>query len=150
MSDLIEARTHTALHVVKGAAQKVLGTNLTTGVYVNGSDGRLAVQCTKKPADDEIKRVELEANNCIGENKEVKIFEMERKDAEGKFGNEMYDAFPLPVHIIQLKMVQIADWNLNCCNKEHTKTTGDIGKIVIDSVRFRGNKQLLEISFKVV
>ena len=35
----VEVRTHTALHVVKGAVVKVLGAKWTAGVYVKGSHG---------------------------------------------------------------------------------------------------------------
>ncbi len=146
----IETKTHTALHIVKGAAQKVLGTDITTSVYANGPDGRLTVQCNRKPTDEEIKQIETESNNCITQNKEVKIIEMERTDAENKFGNVMYDAFPLPAHITKFKILQIENWNINCCNKGHTKTTAEVGKIEIDKTRFRDAKQLLEISFRVI
>jgi alanyl-tRNA synthetase len=39
----VEVRTHTALHVVKGAVVKVLGREAkwTASVYVNGNHGRL-------------------------------------------------------------------------------------------------------------
>ncbi|HLQ03491.1 MAG TPA: alanyl-tRNA editing protein, partial [Nitrososphaerales archaeon] len=60
MSDA-ETRTHSALHVLKGAAQKVLGTNLTTSVYVSGGRGRLTVQSVRKPTQEEMRRVEQEA-----------------------------------------------------------------------------------------
>ncbi len=143
-----ERKTHTALHIVKGAAQKILGTVLTTSVYVDDSNGRLTVHCNKKPTDQEIRQIELEANNCINDNKEVKVLEMDRREAEEVFGNIIYDIFPVPSHITKLKILQIENWNINCCNKEHTRTTGDVGKIEIDKIRFRDVKQLLEISFK--
>ncbi|HDD31371.1 MAG TPA: alanyl-tRNA editing protein, partial [Thermococcus litoralis] len=44
----------------------------------------------------------------------------------------------------------IDGWNVNACNKEHTKTTGEIGRIKIKKVRFRKSKELLEISFDIV
>jgi len=145
----IEVKTHTALHVVKGATQKVLGAKLTTGVYVNGSNGRLVVALSRKPTDDEIERIEKEANECINRNQEIRIFEMDRKEAEQKFGDIIYDAFPVPAHITMLKIVYIEGWNINCCNKNHTQTTGEVGKIKVDDFRFRGAKGILEISFKV-
>ncbi|MBS3052512.1 MAG: hypothetical protein J4428_04035 [Candidatus Aenigmarchaeota archaeon] len=145
-----ETKTHTALHIVKGATQKVLGTVLTTSVYVDDSNGRLTVQCGNKPTNEEIQRIELEANNCINENNEVKILEIDRKEAEDIFGNIIYDVFPVPSHITKLKILEIENWNINCCNKEHTRTTREVGKIEIDKIRFRDVKQLLEISFKVI
>lgn len=142
-------RTHTAVHVLKGAAQHVLGTHLTTGVHVQGADGRLTVQCSRKPTDEEIKQVEEEANQCISENKEVHVHEMDRRAAEQRFGTVMYDAFPVPLHITCLAVVEIQGWNINCCNKEHTRTTGDAGTIKIVKTRSREAKQVLEIPFRV-
>jgi alanyl-tRNA synthetase len=145
----VEVKTHTALHVVKVAVQKVLGAKLTTGVYVNGSDGRLVIAFSRKPTDEEIARIEKEANECIVRNQEVRISEMNRKEAEQRFGDAIYDAFPVPAHITKLKIAHIEGWNINCCNKDHTNTTGEIGKIKVDDFRFRGAKGILEISFKV-
>jgi alanyl-tRNA synthetase len=144
-----ETRTHTALHVLKGAAQKVLNASLTTSVYVGGENGRLSIQFNRKPTDEEIVRIENEANNCIERNVEVKTLEMDRPEAEKRFGNIIYDNFSLPESITKLKILYIEDWNANCCIKEHTNTTGEVGKIKIDHWRFRESKQVLEISFKV-
>lgn len=146
----VEVRTHTALHILKGAVQKVLCAELTTGVYVSGESGRLSVQFNRKPTDEEIQRIENEANECVKRNEDVKILEMNRQEAEQKFGNAIYDAFPVPAHITKLKIAHIEGWNINCCNKEHTKTTGEIGKIKINHWRFRESKKTLEISFKII
>ncbi len=47
----IEVRTHTALHVVKGAVVRVLGEDAmwTAATYVSGRHGRLTVKFTRKP-----------------------------------------------------------------------------------------------------
>lgn len=149
MSSEPEAKTHTALHILKGAVQKVLGARWTAGVYVQATDGRLTVQFDRKPTDDEMKRVEEEANRCIQRNQRVHIFEMERQEAERRFGDLIYDVFPVPAHITRLTIAQIEGWNINCCNKQHTMTTGEAGAIRLRDWRFRPNKQLLEISFSV-
>ncbi|ALV63357.1 Alanyl-tRNA synthetase domain protein [Thermococcus sp. 2319x1] len=62
----------------------------------------------------------------------------------------MCDLFPIPEEVRTLRVVVIEDWNVNACNKEHTKTTGEIGSIEIRKVRFRKAKELLEISFDVL
>ncbi|MBI4438926.1 alanyl-tRNA editing protein [Candidatus Woesearchaeota archaeon] len=143
-------RTHTALHVLKGAVQKTLGAEWTAGVFVEGNHGRLTVQFDRKPTDAEMNEIETLANNKIKEDTPVEIIEMERKGADEKFGNIIYDLFPLPSHITQLRICNIPDWNINCCNKEHCKTTGEIGQIRLDKPRFRENKKLLELPFDVI
>ncbi|MEM2137339.1 MAG: alanyl-tRNA editing protein [Candidatus Methanomethylicia archaeon] len=148
MEDL-ETRTHTALHVLKGAVRKVLGAKWTASVYVEGNHGRLTVQYDRKPTDDELKEIERLANMKIMENVPVKVIEMDRSEAEKVFGDEMYDLFPIPEEIKKLSILIIEDWNINACNKKHTRSTGEIGELKIEKVRFRPAKNLLEISFDI-
>jgi alanyl-tRNA synthetase len=74
---------------------------------------------------------------------------MNRKDAEEKFGNAIYDKFKVPEEIQNLKILLIENWNVNACAKEHTKTTGEVGKIQITKCKFRNGKGQLEVSFLV-
>lgn len=145
----IEARTHTALHVLKGAVIKVLGAKLTAGVGVEGSHGRLTVQFNRKPTDEELTKVEELANAKVSEDIPIEVLELERADAEERWGDLIYDLFPLPASITRLKIFYLPGWNVNACNKEHTMATGEIGSLKIAKARFRANKQLLEISFDI-
>ncbi len=145
-----EVRTHSGVHVVKGAVQKVLGAKLTSSVYVSGAHGRLTVQFDRKPTDGEMARIEQEANEKISEGAEVLEFEMERGEAEGHFGDDMYDLFPVPDGVTILKIVRIPDWNINCCNHGHVDSTAEIGRIKLGKERFRNAKRELEIEFELV
>ena len=142
-----EARTHSAVHVVKGAVQKVLGAKWTASVYVSGRHGRLTVQFDRKPTDEELTRVEQAANGKVAEAAEVLEFEMERQEAEGHFGDAIYDLFPVPAGITLLRIVRIPDWNVNCCNESHVDNTSEIGKIRLGRPKFRNAKRELEIEF---
>ena len=142
-----ELRTHTALHVVKGAVQKVLGAKWTTSVFVSGRHGRLTVQYERKPTDEELRRIEQAANDKVSEGAEVLEFEMERKEAEGHFGDAIYDLFPVPSEITLLKIVRIPDWNINCCNERHVDSASEIGPVRLGRPRFRNSKRELEIEF---
>jgi len=145
-----ELRTHTALHVVKGAVQKVLGATLTTSVYVRGTHGRLTVRFDKKPDEMEVARVEQAANQKVAEGAEVLEFEMERQEAEGHFGKDIYDLFPVPSEVTILKIVRIPDWNVNCCQERHLENTSPIGRIRLDTPRFRNSRKELEVSFDLI
>jgi alanyl-tRNA synthetase len=139
-----------AMHVVKGAVQKVLGASLTIGVYGEGNKGRLTVEYCEKPSDEQINDIEDLSNKKITENFPIKTFEMDRTRAENGFGNVIYDKFPVPSHVKILTIVQIEDWNINCCTGNHVKTTGEIGQIHILHYRSRPNRKELEISFEIV
>lgn len=145
----LEVRTHTALHVLKGAVQKVLGAKWTAGVHVEGGHGMLSVQFERKPTDEEIALVEEEANRKIRENAPVEELEMDRAEAEERFGDAIYDLFPIPSSVKRLKILHIKDWNVNACKEKHTRSTGEVGCIRLVKVRHRLSKGLLEISFDV-
>lgn len=150
MNDLsIEIRTHTALHILKGAIQNVLGAKWTSGVYVNGGHGRLAVKFDRKPKESEILRIEEEANKKIVENVPVEELILDRDEAEKRWGDAIYDLFPLPPSITKLNILHIQGWNVNACKAKHTKTTGEVGGLKIVKTRYREAKKLLEVSFDV-
>ncbi len=149
-------RAHTALHVLKGAAVRVLGEGArwTAGTFVDGIHGRLTLKFDRKPTGDEISRIEEEANACVRRDLRVEVLELERREAESTFGDAIYDLFPVPADVTILRIVLIRDldgsiWNVNACNKEHTRSTGEVGGIRLDKPRFRASKGLLELPFDV-
>jgi alanyl-tRNA synthetase len=145
----LEARTHTALHVVKGALAKTLGVQWTTGVAVDGGHGRIAVEFDRKPTDEEMAKTQRLVDLKIGEDAPIEALEMSRRDAEARFGDLIYDKFPLPESIQMLRVFHLPGWNVNACNKDHTRTTGEVGKVTITKIRYRGGKGVLEVSFDV-
>jgi len=151
-----EVRTHTALHVLKGAVVKVLGSDAmwTASTYVHGKHGRLTVKFNRKPTSDEIRAIEELANRKIEEDLKIEVKVLPRDEAERIYGNIIYDLFPVPEHIRELSIVIVYDtdgsiWNINACNKRHTSSSKYIGCIKIRKTRFRVSKQLLEISFDI-
>ena len=152
-----EVRAHTALHVVKGAVVRVLGEDAmwTASTYVSGRHGRLTVKFNRKPAPEEIREIERLANQKISEDLKVEVLYLPRDKAEQRFGNMIYDLFPIPAEVRNLYIVVIRDkdgsiWNINACNKRHTETTGPIGGVRLGKPRYRASKQLLELPFDVV
>ena len=144
------AKLDTALHVLKGAVEKVLRAKTTTGVAENDDfSGRLVVEFDRKPSAEEMEQVQAEANSKVEENAVVENMELDRDEAEAKFGKKIYDKFPVPEHIKTLKIVKIPDWNINCCIGKHLQSTGLLGKIKIDKFRYRGSRNELEISFSL-
>ncbi len=135
------------MHVLKGAVQRVLRAKTTASVYVSGSHGRLTVQFDRKPTDEEMARIAQATNEKVAEGAEVLEFEMEKDEAEGHFGDAIYDLFPVPTGVTRLKIVRIPDWNINCCNERHVENTLQVGKVKLGKPRFRNSKKELEIEF---
>jgi alanyl-tRNA synthetase len=144
-----EARTHTAIHVLKGAVQSVLGARWTASTSVAGRHGRLVVQFDRKPTDEELRRVEDATNRKITEGAEVLEFDMEKHEAELHFGDQIYDLFPVPATVSMLKIVRIPDWNVNCCVETHVESTALIGPIRLGRARFRKSRKELELEFEL-
>ena len=144
-----DVRTHTALHIIKGAIVKVLGEDAkwSTSASVNGLHGRIAVEFNRKPTDEEIEEIQRLANEKVEEDAVIEIHEMSRKDAEERWGDWIYDKWALPDHIQDVKVFHLPDWNVNLCGYEHPETTGPVGKITICKTRFRNSKQVLEVSY---
>ena len=142
-----EVRAHTAVHVIKGAVEAVLGAKWTASVHVSGGHGRLTGQFDREPTDQEMAAVEEAANRKISEGAEVLEFEMEKQEAEGHFGDAMYDLFPIPGGVTILRIVRIPDWNVNCCNQGHVDNTAEVGRVRLVKPRFRNAKKELEIEF---
>lgn len=153
----IEVRTHTALHVIKGAAVRVLGEGAkwTASTYVNGSHGRLTLKYDRKPTEEEIKAIEELTNRKIMDDLPVEVEVLPREEAERKYGDVIYDLFPVPPEVRELTIVIVRDkdgsiWNINACNKKHIPSTKYIGRVKLRKFRFRASKQLLELPYDVI
>jgi len=151
-----EVRTHTALHVVKGALVRVLGEQalLTTSTWVRGKRGRITVTAREKPSDERMREVEEQANAIIDSDVEIQTYVLPRDEAEALFGDYIYDAFPVPPGVRELSVIiiQAPDgslWNINACNKRHTPTTGAIGRIRLVKYRYRPSRGQLEVTFEL-
>jgi alanyl-tRNA synthetase len=147
----IETRTHTALHIVKGAIVKVLGPDAkwSTSAAVDGNHGRIAVEYPRKPTDKQLEEIQTRVDEKIAEDAEIETYTMSRKDAEARWGDWIYDKFPLPDTIKEVTIFHLPDWNVNACIKPHTRTTGEVGKIQITKTRYRNSKQMLEVSYDI-
>jgi alanyl-tRNA synthetase len=146
-----DVRSHTAIHVLKGAVVHVLGIGArwSANAYSKGTHGGLTVQFERKPTDEEMQMIEEAANQKIGEDVPTEVHEMARCDAETRWGNDIYDLFPLPAELKVVKVFHLPGWNVNTCSKQHTAKTAEVGGIKILKWRYRTNKQLLEMSFDV-
>ncbi len=151
-----DVRTHTALHVIKGAVVRILGEGAmwTASTYVEGKHGRLVVQFDRKPTEEELKAIEDLANAKIAEDLGVEVVRMPREEAERVYGDAVYDLFRVPEEVRELYVVVIREkdgsvWNVNACSKQHLPSIGPVGRIRLGKARFRQAKKLLELPFDV-
>jgi len=138
-----------ALHILKGAVQKVLGATLTTSVFAEGNKGRLTVEFHRGPTEEEMQEILKMANSKIQENVPIEMIRIDREEAESRFGTIIYDKFPVPDHVKVLTLTWIEGWNTNCCMGPHHDKTGEVLPISIRKWRHRPSRGELEISFEV-
>ena len=74
----LDVRTHTALHVVKGAIFKVLGAKWSTSAASEGSHGRIAVELDRKPTDEEEAEIQRLVDQKVREDARIEVQEMSR------------------------------------------------------------------------
>jgi len=77
---------------------------------------------------------------------------MKRTEAEERYKNKVnntfiYDKFPVPASITELNIIEIPEWNVNCCKGPHVKNTSDLGALLILQNKFRPKKNEWEIKF---
>lgn len=141
-----EIRTHSAIHVLKGAVTKVLGPRR----FVLGENGVLKLKADGEPTPEEIGKIGAAANNEISEDAEILEFDMDRQEAEGHFGIGIYDLYPAPGPDELLNIVRIQDWEVSYCPQEHVETTDSIGMIRIDGATFDGTRKEAAIRFHLL
>ena len=143
-----EVRAHTALHVLKGAVVRMLGPRKTLYAVASGNRGTLVVEMDRSPSSKELWSVEDAANRAIIENLDVVQFEMEKQEAEGHYGDSIYDTPPDPA-LTLLTIVMIPDWEVTCCSSKHVEKTGEIEGLGFERITYTRAKNQLELRFFV-
>lgn len=123
-------RLHTATHIVNFSAREVLGNH----VWQNGSNlkaefGTLDITHYDNLSFEEICAIENLANKVVFENRKVSIEELDRGDAEKKYGFVLYQGGAIPMKT--LRIVKVFDNDIEACGGIHMLSTGGIGLIKI-------------------
>ncbi|MGA2664422.1 MAG: alanine--tRNA ligase [Nitrososphaerales archaeon] len=123
-------RIHTATHILNGASRQVLGPWVWQHSAFKEADyGRLDITHFAHLSEREIQRIEDVANDVVMRNLPVTITNVPRKVAEERYGFRIFQGGVVPSRI--LRIVSIADWDIQACGGTHTRTTGEVGLIKI-------------------
>ena len=127
-------RHHTAVHVILGAARRVLGDHVwQAGAEKTPEKARLDITHYKMLTQEEVEEIEKEANNAILDMKPVTVTIMDRNRAEEQFGFRIYQGgVPMTP---ELRIVSIRDWDVEACFGTHVENTKEIGGVKIISAR---------------
>ena len=118
----LRMQNHSAEHLVSGIIHNIYGYN-NVGFHLN--DSLVTLDCDGPLTEEDIKKIELEANKAIYENKKINILfpltdELQNYDYRSKLDITE-----------NVRLVEIEDYDLCACCAPHVATTGEIGVIKI-------------------
>jgi len=123
-------RHHSATHILNYACRKVLGNHVwQAGARKERERAHLDITHYEKLSPEQLKQIELVANKIVLEDKKIKIMNMERSEAERKYGFTIYQGGASPGKMIRI--VEIEDVDSEACGGLHLSSTGKIGLIKI-------------------
>jgi len=123
-------KSHTATHVVNGAARRVLGQHVWQfGTQKGIESSRLDISHYRRLKPEEVHMIETLANQAVLQNFSVETLWMPRSEAETKYGFRLYQGGAVPGK--EIRVVKIGDWDVEACGGTHLKNTGEIGFIKI-------------------
>jgi alanyl-tRNA synthetase len=121
-------RSHTATHIVNGAARRVLGQHVWQCGAQKGLDvNRLDITHHKHLDAEQVKEIEMTANSFLVTNTPINVSFVPREEAEQKYGFRLYQGGAVPGR--EIRVVQIGDWEVEACGGTHCRSTGEVGLI---------------------
>jgi len=124
-------RSHTATHLILGAARRVLGDHAwQAGAQKGVETSRLDVSHYRRLTRREVEAIERLANQVVREGRPVYCRWMQRDDAEAKYGFRLYQGGAVPGKEIRVVEVE-GGWDVEACGGTHLANTSEAGLIRI-------------------
>lgn len=125
------AQHHTATHIVNAAAKRVLGPHVNqAGAKKTNEKAHLDITHYQTVSDEELKKIEDEANKIISQDLKITSAFYPRREAEDKFGMEIYQGGAVPGK--KVRIVNIPDFDVEACGGTHLNSTKETGTIKIE------------------
>ncbi len=123
---------HTSAHILNAAARQVLGNHINqAGATKKRDRAHLDVTHFSSLTEEELRRIETEANKIVTQSIKVNSIFVERTKAEQKYGVRIYQGGVAPGKI--LRIVEIPGVEVEACGGTHLRNTSEAEKIVITS-----------------
>ncbi len=163
------AKHHTSTHIINAAARKVLGSHINqAGAKKDIDYATIDLTHYQSIADEELEKIEKEANKLVKESIQVQSNFVPRTEAEQTYGMNIYQGGAVPGKL--LRIVNIGGIDVEACGGTHLKNTSEAGEIKIlkatkisDGIvrvyftageaaqrEIKGEKQILEESAKLL
>ena len=124
------AKHHTATHIINAAARKVLGNHINqAGAKKDIDKATIDLTHYQSISDEELEKIEKEANKIVKDGIEVKSKFIPRAEAEQTFGMNIYQGGAVPGK--SLRIINIKNVDVEACGGTHLKNTSEAGEIRI-------------------
>jgi len=121
-------RNHTATHIVNGVVRRILGNHIwQAGSEVRPEKARLDVTHFANLTPDELRRIELLANQVVLSDLPVNKFTMPRGEAEKRYGFRLYQGGAVPG--AELRIIETPGFDIEACGGIHVNKTSQVGFI---------------------
>ena len=121
---------HTAVHIVGGAARQVLGPHIyQAGANKSAEMARLDITHFSRLNRADLDAIEALANEVLVQVQRTEKTELNRKDADKKYGFDLYQGGAPKGSSIRI--LRIADHDIQACGGTHHDEPGQIGSIRI-------------------
>jgi alanyl-tRNA synthetase len=139
-------RHHSSTHVMLGAAREILGEHIwQTGAQKGTDRTRLDITHYQKLTPEDLRKIELRANEVVLEDLPIDKQWLDRNIAEEKYGFRLYQGGIPPGK--QVRVVRIEDFDVEACAGTHCSSTGVIGSIkILKSERIQDGVERVEFA----
>ena len=121
---------HTGVHIIGGAARKILGPHVfQAGSNVSEENGRLDITHYERLTRDDLDKIETLANQVLQEVDGTIKSELDRKDADQKYGFDLYQGGAPKTK--NVRILEIGTHDIQACGGTHHDIPGKIGQIRI-------------------
>ena len=129
-------KMHTAQHIVSKVVLDIYGAS-TAGNQVHADRSRIDFEPANFDEQD-LKKIQEEANRVIEEDIELSKSEVPREDLEEETEDGRTNLDLIPDHIDPLRAVEIGDIDICPCGGTHVDSTGELGGLEIVERRSKG------------
>lgn len=124
------AKHHTSTHIINAAARKVLGNHINqAGAKKDIDYATIDLTHYQSITDEELKKIEDEANKIVIESLVVHSNFIPRTEAEQTYGMSIYQGGAVPGKL--LRIVNIEGVDVEACGGTHLRNTSEAGEIKI-------------------
>ena len=119
---------HTAVHIVGGAARRLLGPHIfQAGSHLSVDSGRLDITHYHRLSREDLDAIENMSNRILAQVRTTEKSELNRKDADLEHGFDLYQGGAPKGDSIRI--LKIADHDTQACGGTHHDEPGQIGSI---------------------